>query len=86
MLAGICIGYVTRKRSQSVVHRIITVLIWILLFLLGIEVGRNETIIQGLHTLGLKAVFITLAGVAGSILASWGLWVYISSTKKNHKI
>ena len=48
--------------------------IWILLFLLGIDVGGNESIIIGLHTLGLEAIIITVAAVAGSTLCAWGLW------------
>ncbi|MEG2515028.1 MAG: LysO family transporter, partial [Bacteroidaceae bacterium] len=59
-----------------------SVLIWMLLFLLGIEVGNNEAIIKGLHTIGLEAFIITLAGVIGSILASWALWVILYKRKK----
>ena len=29
---------------------------------------------QGLHTLGLEAIIITVAAVAGSTLCAWGLW------------
>lgn len=49
-------------------------IIWILLFLLGIEVGGNETIIKGLPALGLEAAIITLSAVTGSTLCAWGLW------------
>ena len=31
-------------------------------------------IIKGLHTLGLEAIIITVAAVAGSTLCAWGLW------------
>ena len=52
MLGGMCLGFLLRNRQLPQLNRIITVLIWILLFLLGIEVGENEKIIQGLGTLG----------------------------------
>lgn len=78
MLTGICIGYIFRQHNLKFIQQIVTTLIWILLFLLGTEVGHNEAIIKGLHTIGLQALLLTLAGVAGSILAAWGLWVYIS--------
>lgn len=78
MLTGICIGYISRQHNLKFIQQIVTTLIWILLFLLGTEVGHNEAIIKGLHTIGLQALLLTLAGVAGSILAAWGLWVYIS--------
>lgn len=74
MLAGIGIGYALRIKRLSWIQRVITVFIWLLLFLLGINVGANERIIQGLYSLGLDALIITLAAVIGSTLAAWGLW------------
>ena len=50
-----------------------------LLFLLGIEVGANPRIINGLQTLGLEAVILTLGGSAGSVLFAWALWRYVSA-------
>jgi uncharacterized membrane protein YbjE (DUF340 family) len=49
MFAGIGIGYLMRRQSLSWINKLITVLIWLLLFLLGIEVGHNEQIIRSLH-------------------------------------
>ena len=72
MLTGMLLGYLLRSKRLSWIHRIITLLIWILLFLLGIDVGGNESIIKGLHTLGLEAIIITVAAVAGSTLCAWG--------------
>ena len=60
MLTGMLLGYLLRSKRLSWIHKIITLLIWILLFLLGIDVGGNESIIKGLHTLGLEAVVITV--------------------------
>ena len=51
MLTGMLLGYLLRKRNLSGIHKVITVLIWLLLFILGIEVGGNEQIIKGLHTI-----------------------------------
>lgn len=84
MLTGVLLGYVARRKKLRFIQHIITILIWILLFLLGTEVGHNKAIINGLHTIGFEALVITLAGVTGSILASWGLWIYINK-KRNTK-
>ena len=46
MFAGIGIGYLLRQKSLSWINKAITALIWLLLFLLGIEVGHNEQIIR----------------------------------------
>ncbi len=87
MLTGILTGYLLRSKKISWIHRIITLLIWLLLFLLGVDVGGNQTIISGLYTIGIEAVVITLAAVIGSILASWGLWyfIYIRPNKKRRE-
>lgn len=83
MLTGMLIGYLLRNKKLSWIHQVITLLIWLLLFLLGIDVGGNEAIIKGLHTIGLEAAIITLAAVVGSTLAAWGLWylLYIRPNK-----
>ena len=74
MLTGILLGYLLRKRDLKKIHQIITLLIWLLLFILGIEVGSNEQIIKGLHTIGLEAVILTLGGTLGSVIAAWAVW------------
>lgn len=74
MLTGMLLGYLLRKRDLKKIHPIITLLIWLLLFILGIEVGSNEEIIRGLHTIGYEAVVLTLGGTLGSVIAAWVLW------------
>lgn len=84
MLTGMLVGYLLRNKRLLWIHKIITLLIWTLLCLLGIDVGGNEAIIKGLHTLGLEAIIITLAAVTGSVLYAWGLWylLYIRNRRK----
>jgi len=76
--AGIFAGYRLRNRETGIVSRIVTGFIWLLLFLLGMEVGSNEKLVKGIYAFGLEALLLTISGVIGSILASWGLWYYIS--------
>ena len=73
VLTGMLLGYLLRKRDLKKIHPIITLLIWLLLFILGIEVGSNEEIIRGLHTIGYEAVVLTLGGTLGSVIAAWTL-------------
>lgn len=84
MLGGMCIGFLLRRQQFSWIHRVITTLIWILLFLLGVEVGGNRQIIEGLAMLGLEAFSITIAAVIGSCMAAWALW-YLLYKKKGGK-
>lgn len=88
MLTGMLLGYLLRSKRLTWIHKIITLLIWALLFLLGIDVGGNEAIIKGLPTLGLEAVFITLAAVIGSTLCAWGLWylLYIRNRERKTEV
>ena len=80
MLTGMLLGFLLRNKRLSWIHKIITLLIWVLLFLLGIDVGGNEAIIKGLHTLGLEALIITLC--------AWGLWylLYIRNKGKETEV
>ena len=82
MLCGIGLGYLLRGRNTAAISKIITVLIWALLFLLGIEVGTNPNIIGGLQNLGVEALVLTIGGSVGSILASWWLWNHVSKGGK----
>lgn len=85
MLCGIGTGYLLRNKKMSFIGRIITALIWVLLFLLGIEVGANPRIINGLQTLGLEAIILTLGGSAGSVPFAWALWRYVSARQTSQK-
>jgi uncharacterized membrane protein YbjE (DUF340 family) len=82
MFAGIGIGYLMRRQSLPWINQAITALIWLLLFLLGIEVGHNEQIIRSLPTLGVEAFTIAIVCVFGSCLAAWGLWKYVNRRKE----
>ena len=79
MLGGMLIGFLLRRQEFSWIGKVITLLIWALLFLLGIEVGGNRRIVEGLATLGVEAFVITLACVLGSCILAWGLFIYRQS-------
>ena len=83
MFLGIGVGYLMRRQSLSWINKAITILIWLLLFLLGIEVGHNEQIIRSLPTLGLEAFAIALVCVLGSCLAAWALWRHVNNRKED---
>ena len=78
MLCGIAVGYLLRNKNTRFVSHVITALIWLLLFLLGIEVGSNPRIVMGMQTLGIEALLLTIGGSIGTILFSWLMWKYVS--------
>ena len=80
---GITAGYVLRTRIKSKTagttvakwsSRLTTWLIWLLLFMLGIEVGGNEQIISALPTLGVEALVLSVFATLGSCALAWALW------------
>jgi len=82
MLSGMAVGFCLRKRRLHVVPRLVTVFIWLLLFLLGIEVGSNPQVINGITSLGMEALWLSVTGMAGTLAASWALWKWVSVKKK----
>lgn len=82
MFAGIGTGYLLRKWKFTFVNRLILTLIWLLLFLLGVEVGVNENVVKNFANLGFEAMLIAVFATLGSITGAWLLWLNIS---KQHK-
>ena len=74
MMGGIGVGYILRQHKLRFIHRIILMLIWLLLFLLGLEVGANKTVIQQFGNLGFEAFLLAFAGTLGSIVFAGLLW------------
>lgn len=83
MLAGIVVGYALRSIKISFIHRIILTLIWVLLFLLGLEVGANETVVRQFGTLGLQALLLATGGTLGSVVFAWLLWLTVRNKTVN---
>ncbi len=74
MASGIAIGWLLRRRKLTHLGKVTNFLIWVLLFLLGVEVGGDERIIRGIASLGLEAIAVAAGGVAGSALLALFLW------------
>lgn len=83
MIFGGILGFLLRKKEFRNISKIITILIWLLLFILGLEVGANPQIISGLTNIGVEALIITLAAVSGSAVAALLLWKYINNRGKD---
>lgn len=81
MLCGIAVGFLLRGRRLTFVNKAVTVLIWALLFFLGVEVGQNPQVLSGISNLGLEALWLSLTGLAGTILFSWALWRWVNRKK-----
>ena len=73
MLSGVLIGYILRniRAIPALVSKINIYIIFLLLFVMGLSVGINPQVIQGLGTLGLLGIAISVVSIAGSVFLSW---------------
>lgn len=85
LLLGVGVGYLFRNNNLKWISKLIMALIWLLLFILGVEVGENEEIMKGLHTIGIEALIITVAAVLGSIIGAKLLWNWIKKNESTKK-
>lgn len=82
-------GYTRRTRLASKVGvigvlngRLTTWLIWLLLFMLGLEVGSNRELIAALPTLGVEAMVLSVSATLGSCVLAWALWKSMKGGEK----
>ncbi len=84
MLLGIAAGYALRGKPVRFMPQLIITLIWLLLFLLGLEVGGNQQVVKQSGKIILQAFVIATAGTLGSVVAAKFLWkAIVKSDKKN---
>lgn len=74
LLLSVSIGIMLRKfRILRHLGKTATLTVWLLIFVFGISLGSNKEIVSDFGRLGITAVIVALMGVAGSVLAAWGL-------------
>jgi len=72
LAVGIAAGILVRRHPRLVraAGRLGTAAVCLLVFLLGVAVGSNPTVVRNLAGLGLQATVLGLAGVLGSAAAA----------------
>jgi len=85
MVAGILTGFAINRFPLAIKinDKLISWAIYVLLFLLGISVGLNKTIIQNLDKIGVQALIITVGAISGSVLALWILYRVLFREEQN---
>jgi len=86
MTIGFILGYVLRNKSKFILfsNKATTLIIYLLLFLLGIGVGLNKTIVSNMAKIGLQAILITFGAVFGSLILAY-LTYTLFFIQKNEK-
>jgi len=49
------------------------------LFLLGLEIGANESVVSQFPKFGFQAFLLATGGTLGSVLAAWLLWLAVKN-------
>ena len=73
MTIGLIIGFVFRNKTKFILisNKATTLIIYTLLFLLGIGVGLNKTIVSNITNIGLQAILITFGDVLGRLIFAY---------------
>ena len=73
MSAGIFIGWIFHSKIKFLrtTEFLTNWAIYLLLFMLGLSVGTNDTILKNFGEIGLQAITLTLFAVLGSVLTAW---------------
>ena len=73
MIIGMCVGYLLRERQKITKHidTIVTWAIYLLLFLLGVSVGTNKTILNTIDSILLTVIILTVGAVLGSVIIAY---------------
>ena len=83
ILVGVLFGYAFRGRSfMKRIGTLLSVVIGLLLFSLGLNVGSNEQVVNNFAIIGFDALLLTIGGVLGSLICA--KWVYTRFFKKQH--
>lgn len=80
---SLCVGVMLRRfRVMRHIERTATWTVWLLIFVFGISLGSNDSIVSDFAGFGLSALIIALAGVGGSVFAAWCISGYIDKNKR----
>ncbi len=76
LVSGVLLGFLIRKRktASTIFKRSTSGIICALLFILGMTVGTNESLINNLSAVGLKALVLTFGGISGSVVLSFAVY------------
>lgn len=75
VMVGALIGFLVRRKRALLrwINILTNVAIYALLLLLGISVGSNRAIILNLGSIGIKALALSVAAIAGSIAVGFAI-------------
>jgi hypothetical protein len=87
LLSGIAAGFILRnkKKPPLIAGKISTLSIFILLFLLGLSIGKNSEVLGNLSAVGAQSAVLAAGGMLGSAVCSLFVYKYFFRTKSDEK-
>lgn len=74
MIGGFILGFALRKNGiKEFISKMIMTAIITLIFMLGLAVGGNKTVINNLANLGGQALLLAILSTFGSVIAAWAV-------------
>ncbi|NLY23442.1 MAG: lysine exporter LysO family protein [Bacteroidales bacterium] len=71
IISGVLAGYLLRnRRFVKYVGTLLSVVIMLLLFFLGVSVGINQQVVNNFAAIGMDALILTIGGTVGSLLCA----------------
>ena len=72
LFIGICAGVLLRHvKVLKKLEQSISLTIGVMLFVFGITIGANRSLLENIGHIGIQAVVLAVAGVSGSVLAAY---------------
>ena len=85
IVCGVVAGFGLRRwRKLQYINHTISFTIWCMLFVLGVSVGQNRSIVNNLWSYGAQALLISVASMLGSAIGAWLLYKFVLNNK-SHK-
>lgn len=73
LVAGIAVGYSVSlsEHQKKQLERFYTMLIFLLLFAMGLSLGNNQSLLVDLPRIGVYSLLFAIITILGSVLAVW---------------
>ncbi|MDR2650982.1 MAG: LysO family transporter [Prevotellaceae bacterium] len=87
MVVGGIIGYIFKSKNKFIQlsEKVYSLILFLLLFSLGLSVGKNETAMNSISNLGLLSLAIAVSAVAGSVVCAWIVYKIFFKNIKNDR-
>ncbi|MBU7025105.1 MAG: LysO family transporter [Theionarchaea archaeon] len=71
LVCGIIMGRILplKEPQKNLIQKVYTVVIFLLILFMGLQIGMNKLIIQNLSTIGVYAASFAVVTITGSVLA-----------------